>query len=475
MHITELIISNVLKIKALHIRPKGEIITIHGDNGAGKSSLLDSIVMAFRGKREFPVEPLHRGTKKGSIKISLDGDPAVGLPPFTITTTITEKGNTLTIEPDKLLQAGETPRSFLDKLIGKVSFDPIEFINMPGKSEAEKSKQQRKILLDLIGIDVDKLDQDEKIIYDERTVKGREKVTTETKLKSLRQHPGVKETKEISITDLSTKLSKALNHNQAIENRKTVNESLRQHGLNLKATVERLKQELADAEEKLSQTREKFNDEKAAIALLEPIIISDINQEISEIENKNSQIRDNVTYESEKINLNKIVIEYNNIDFQLEAIRQQRIDTISGAAMPVPGLSFDESGLLYNDIPFSQCSQGEQLMIAMNILMELNPTVRVARIKDASLLGTKNMEVLRTIAKEKDFQIWLERVADRDGYEKGGKIGIFITEGEAEGDEVIKYTQPPLSTAPLKDKSKKSTSNKQQPVPTPQPSADDEW
>jgi recombinational DNA repair ATPase RecF len=224
MRITELRIENIMRIMAVHLKPKSPVVVITGENSQGKSSILDSILMGFKGKKEFPAIPLKKGTKKGSIKISIDGDDTIG--PFTITQAISEKGNTLTIEPDNIL-AGETPRSFLDKLIGKISFDPLQFIN-------EEGKKQRRVLLDLIGIDVDKLDQEEKSVYNERTIKGRDLKAAQSKCEGLKQYSDVKATEEVKVGDLSSKLSKAMNHNQSIENRKTVNAILKEAGIKVK-------------------------------------------------------------------------------------------------------------------------------------------------------------------------------------------------------------------------------------------------
>jgi len=77
MRITELIMENILKIKVLHIVPKEDVNEVKGGNAQGKSSVLDAIVIGFRGKKGAPAEVVHRGSKKGSIILKLDGDPAV--------------------------------------------------------------------------------------------------------------------------------------------------------------------------------------------------------------------------------------------------------------------------------------------------------------------------------------------------------------------------------------------------------------
>jgi len=442
MKVTELIIENVMKVKAIHILPKGEVITVQGTNGAGKSSILNALVMGFKGKKEFPTEPIRRGSKKGSIKISIDGDDTVG--PFTITQNITDKSSTLTIEPDKIL-AGETPRSFLDKLIGKISFDPLAFIN-------EEGKKQRRVLMELIGIDVDKMDREEKEIFDERTVIGRDLKVAKARTEGLDYYKDVKETEEVKVSELSKKLTDASIYNQALTDRLRDNQLRADEGKRIKAQID-------DLTAKFEDIKEKYKSEKERLANLEPIDISDINTEIQGIESTNAKIRANNTYQMESKALQSIQDSYGTVDKQLEDYRANRLEIIQKANIPVPGLTFDEDGLLYNDIPLSQCSDGEKLMISMGISMALNPTMRVVRIKDGSLLDRKNMAILEKMCKDKDFQLFLEKVNDREGYEKGGKIGIFIEEGEAEGDEVVESKPTSESPKPAAKSTGKSTPN----------------
>jgi recombinational DNA repair ATPase RecF len=443
MRITKLVAENILKLRAISIVPKDSVIEIKGDNAQGKSSILDAIVIGLRGKKAAPSEPVKRGAKKGKIVIDMDGDESLGLPAFTITSKVTNDKIETIIEPKELLK-GETPRSLLDKLLGAISFDPLDFINKEGK-------EQRKTLLNLIGVDVDSLDQKEKSIYDNRTAKNRELKPQAIKVDGLKFWPEIKETKEAKISELSEKLTKAMAHNNSIITRTQTNEGIKLAAMVLKETVipsikNRIKDieiELAAAKARLlerenefNDKRKQYNDGKTAIALLKPIVIDVINQEIQAIEATNSKIRDNNNYQVEKKLLTTLQSEYDKLDTDIETVRQERITLLQSANMPVPGLSFDESGLLFNDIPLSQGSDGEELMVSMGISMALNPTMKVLRIKDGSLLGPKNMGILREMVKDKGYQLWIEKVQDRDEYGKTGKVGIFIEEGECEGEEV---------------------------------------
>jgi len=467
MKIISLAVENIMKIRAAFIKPTDDVVLIQGDNGAGKSSILDAIVFAFKGDRELPAEPVRKGAKKGNIKIHMDGDPKLDIPPFVITRTITDKRATLKIEPAEILH-GETPRSFMDKIIGSISFDPLAFIN-------NDSKKQRKILLELIGVDVDELDRSEKEVFDERTVKGRELKAAEIKVKGLNRWPEVKEKEEIKMGELSDKLSRAYDWNQDIKNRESINQRLKDKAIinknmieGIKGQIKDLQTELEHLESLLTNQRKEYQAEKEAISKLEPIDMTLINQEMTEIEIKNSKIRDNSTHQLENANLKAIQAQYDTIDTVLESIRASRLKLIADASIPVEGLTFDEDGLLYNDIPLAQCSDGEKLMVSMGISMALNPTMRVLRIKDGSLLGKKNMEILSQMVKDKGYQVFIERVADKDSYDATGKVGLFIEEGEPiEWNGVMVEKEPELIETPKSNKKTKAV--------TKQPLPDEEW
>lgn len=420
MKIVSLMIENVMKIKAAYIQPSDNMVVIQGDNEQGKSSILDSIIMAFKGDRALPVMPIKQGSKKGEIVIKIDGNDTI--PPFTITRTLTPKNAYIKIEPVEVLK-GETPRSFLDKIIGSVSFDPLEFINQEGK-------KQRKVLMELCGINVDELDKREKEVFDERTIKGRELKSAEAKVKGLRIWHDVKETEEVKVADLSKKLTEAMTFNQTIKDRHTRNQRRKETALINKTTIEGLQKQIDELKQINATLREQFLLEEEELAKVEIQDIESLNTELQSIESKNAKIRDNATHTKENYALAVIKNSYAALDNELESIRADRIKMIQEANIPVPGLTFDEDGLLYNSIPLSQCSDGAKLMVGTAISMALNPTMRVLRIKDGSLLGPKNMKILEDLCKDKGYQCWLEKVADKDQYNATGKVGIFIEEGQ---------------------------------------------
>src|ERR1700721_2108852 len=108
--IAKLLIENYKRIKVISITPEGNVIRISGPNGSGKTSCLDAIDNAIRGKCAQPTEPVRKGAKKAITQIELDNG-------WTIKRTFTEGGGgNLTVEGDGARY--NSPQQVLDRLYG---------------------------------------------------------------------------------------------------------------------------------------------------------------------------------------------------------------------------------------------------------------------------------------------------------------------------------------------------------------------
>jgi hypothetical protein len=102
---------------------------------------------------------------------------------------------------------------------------------------------------------------------------------------------------------------------------------------------------------------------------------------------------------------------------------EQKREAIAAAKMPVEGLGFGDKVVLFNGHPLSQASGAQQLRISVAIAMAANPKLRVIRIRDGNSLDPDNLQVLREMAEEHDFQVWIERV------DTSGTVGFVIEDG----------------------------------------------
>jgi DNA repair exonuclease SbcCD ATPase subunit len=471
MRIVKFQAENILKLSAVEIVPQDNMILITGKNGAGKSSILDSIVMALAGGKTIPGQPIKKGADKGKIILEVD---ELGI---VVTRSFTKDNSYLKIEK-KDGSIVKSPQKFLDDLIGNISFDPLDFINN------HKEKEQRDILLQLIGINVDELDQQEKILRDARTVIGRDVTRTDAICKSAEHYPEITETEEVTIADLSQQLTEAVNFNNNWDNENTNNEALkekaknnRQLVLNKKAEIEKLQTEITDLEAENQTLKTEYTEKFNSLTTNHKKDISNIQLQMSELEAKNIKIRANTKYQTAIADYKKFESEYNLFTKQIEAVESQRKQLLSSAVMPVPGLSFNDTCLTYNDIPLAQCSDGEKLMVSLAISMALNPKLRVLRIKDGSLLDETNRQILQDQIKNKDFQLWMESVSSDK------KVGVFIEEGEVvaiDGKTVDKPVDKPLPKV-AKNGKKTDAPKSQETQPAegvadkPQPKVPEDW
>jgi DNA repair exonuclease SbcCD ATPase subunit len=440
MKIIKLLAENFKKLTAIEITPVDNLVMITGSNGVGKSSILDAITAALCGGREIPAVPIKKGSDKGKIVIDL-GE-------FTITRSFTKDNSYLKIE-NKDGSNISSPQKFLDKIVGNISFDPLDFLNN------EKIKQ-RNILLQLLGVNVDELDKKEKALRDERTIIGRDVTKLKAVYQSENHYPEIKATEEITVISLSIELREAMEKNAIIERETLANESLKAMAKRdidriaaidvqvaaLIAEKEVLTRDIADKKARYVATREK-------LASIPKIDTSNVSTAMDTAEATNQKIRANKKWEAAKQGYDQAESQYESLTKSIEGIATERSNLLANASMPVAGLSFDDGGLLYNSIPLDQASDGEKLMVSLGISMALNPTLRVLRIKDGSLLDEKNRSIIREMVKDKDYQLWFESVGS------DGKVGILIEEGEivaVDGEPVKpKPKKPSIPPPPKQD------------------------
>ena len=112
---------------------------------------------------------------------------------------------------------------------------------------------------------------------------------------------------------------------------------------------------------------------------------------------------------------------------EIERIQKAREDALKAIDLPVKGLSMGAAGITFNGHPLSQASFAQQLQLGIALAMKANPKLKVAIVKEASMLDDDAMDMLKKLAVKEDFQVWIERVG------AGGEDAIVIEAGEVKG------------------------------------------
>ncbi|MGI9420342.1 MAG: hypothetical protein ACR2RA_21165, partial [Geminicoccaceae bacterium] len=71
---------------------------------------------------------------------------------------------------------------------------------------------------------------------------------------------------------------------------------------------------------------------------------------------------------------------------------------IEAVKMPIDGLGLGDGVVTLNGIPFDQVSTAEQMRTSVALAMAANPTLKVIRIKDGSLLDDDSLAMIAGMA-----------------------------------------------------------------------------
>lgn len=398
--IVKLTTENVKRISAVEIEPNGNVVILGGKNEAGKSSVLDSIMYALCGKSALPKQPLRDGEKKGKIVVKTDE--------YTVTRTFTEAGGgTLKVEDNKNGASFKSPQAILDKMVGSLTVNPLAFLDSDEKKQLETLKL-------LVGLDFSQLDAESKKLYEERTIVNREGKELSARYDAMENFEDAP-AEEVSVSELMQKMATVEEHNKkvnaAFENLEWCEDSTERAG----RRVAQLKHDLEKAEEEHAKAKEKESEANKRVKDIGEIKETDsIRQQISGAEDINSKVRSNKQRAELGKKLESKREESRALTEKINSISADKAKQLENAKFPIEGLSFDENGVIYQGVPLSQASGAGRLRVGASIAEAMNPELRIMLVRDASLLDEDGMKIISDFAEEKDMQVWLERVGDKD-------------------------------------------------------------
>ncbi len=383
MKIVKLTAENIKRLKAVEITPDGTVQIVTGRNAQGKTSVLDAIWLALGGgaASRGTSKPIRDGEDHARVTLDL-GDLVVDREWRGDKTTLTVKA------ADGAKYQG--PQGILDTLVGRLSFDPLEFTRL-------SAREQVAALLDLVDIDVDldAMAAQRQRLYDERTQVGRDGA-------ALGEKPRVDEgtpSDEVSASTLLDRIGEA-----EANNRRRV--ALADQQELAAQEVDDAKRALAEAETALSAAN------KAAAKAPAWVDTESMRAKLDGIEESNRAIRENNRRRQVLAQITAKAAEYDGLTAEIKQLDAARTKALAAAKFPVAGLGFDDDGVTYNGVPFSQASSAEQIRVSLAMAMALNPKLRVIRILDGSLLDAENMAMVAEMAAGADYQVWIERVQD---------------------------------------------------------------
>ena len=397
MKITRLQADNFKRLVAVDITPDGNVITISGKNSAGKSSVLDSIVAALGGKAAAPGKPIREGEETAVVCVQTDS--------YTVTRKFTGAGSYLEVKTAEGAKVS-SPQKLLDEIVGSISFDPLAYLNKP-------DREQRQILLDLVGIDTSVYDLRIGQIRDERNAAMAAKKAALAAMPEavVGDVPDV----EVSVAELSEKLSTAIRTNAT---RQRQIETLNQQ----KELLASLKVEIEQLHSRMEQCKGVIKSVENDVAAFDVTDTEPIQLQIANAEETNRKVRAKLARVEHEKRADELSAKVTHLGRTLASVEMNKANAFSEAEMPVQGLSVDETGVMLDGIPLAQVNHAKKLEVSMAIAMRMNPKLKVLLV-DANGLDSDTLATVAGLAEREGFQVWAEKM------DESGEVGVYIEDG----------------------------------------------
>ena len=418
MRIIELRAENFKRLRAVNIRPDGGLVEITGANGNGKSSILDAIWVALKGRSVAGVEPIRKGAERATITLTLGN----GKVDYVVERKFSrDKHGDLTT--DLTVTAGNgaqirSPQAVIDGFLGALAFDPLAFARADKKSQFETLKRF------VTGFDFEANTAAREQAFSRRTDVNRDAKRERAAAASIDLPSGPKP-KPVDVAAKIDEIQAAADFN----GRRNVAISQRDRLLaEAEAKLdeaERLRARVTSLEQDAAAIKKRVAD---AGPIADAIDVAALRQEVAEAERSKGVIALFDNRERHEQAARKLEAESDALTEQIEECDSRRKQATALAKMPVDGLDLGDGEVLYRGVPFANASHAEKLIVSCSIGMAENPELRILRSYEGSTLDSKSLGVIAAMAKSRDYQVWLERV------DESGKIGFVIVDGMVSND-----------------------------------------
>jgi DNA repair exonuclease SbcCD ATPase subunit len=420
-HITLLEIDSFKRIVATAISPKdGKPVLLTGDNGQGKSSILDSILWAFT--KSGVGKPIRDGETSATVGVKITN----GTQDFIIKRRA--KGANFYLDvTDADGGKIEKPQTFLDSLVGNLSFDPEAFARL-------KDKQQADQLREATGLDTADIDAEIERTFTLRAAANKDDKTAEANYKAVPVVSG--EPQELlSAGGLAKERDELRAEMRTVEAARELVVLDEQRVSDLSSQITALQRQLEQKTAELAEEQKRQVMNKQVAAAREAAAaghaqrISEITEALDGIDAKNAEI--NRHNEARRLRAERhktwqeAAKKAADLNAKLEELRERRAAMIAEAKMPVEGLTIEADTVMLDGIPLSDLNTAKRIEVATRIAIAQNPQLGVIFVREGALINDQNLGIIAQVAEDNGMQLWVEKFQP-----SAGLTGLHIIEGE---------------------------------------------
>ena len=407
--ISSLELENVKRIRAVQIVPTSTGLTvIGGNNGQGKTSVLDAIAWALGGDRYRPSAPTRDGSViPPRIRLELSNGLVVER---------SGKNSALKVADPTGQRAGQ---QLLNSFVEELALNLPKFMEASGKEKADT-------LLKIIGVGdrLAGLELQEKQIYNQRHAIGQIADQKKKHAKEMPLYTGVPD-KPISALELIQRQQAILAKNGENQRKRNQAEQLELRKSNCEQLIQSLEAELAEAKQTLEQVLVDLRIARLDVLDLQDESTAEIEADLQNIEAINIKIRANCNRKKAEQEAEEYSGQYEALTAELEGIRKQKYDLLNGAKLPLEGLSVEDGELTYNGKKWDAMSGSDQLRASTAIVRALNPRCGFVLLDKLEQMDLHTLREFGAWLQEQGLQAIATRVST------GGECSIIIEDGAA--------------------------------------------
>lgn len=398
---TQLVKINEFKVlKDKEFNFGGNHILVMGDNGVGKSSLLQFIQIALGNQTHIP----QNATGSGEVIMEKDGKQIIFKLKFKDGKPIIDvKGEGVYISNKK---------SAIAELVGALDFDIDKFVEM-SKTDAGRKKQveiYKSFLPHEVIEFMTKMEAKIKAVYDERT-----DITRDVKNLngSIELHDLIN-----NVAELPAIAANTVNIEFVFEELKKAN-ARNQNVTKIKAGIDERTKNIAEIDVEINRLVEKketllkeVGEAGEWLVKNQPIPTQALEAKIETATEANNKAK---SAQGLIDDMNKLLVlkeSVGEMTAQIDASKQAIKDTIMQIEAPVDGLTYDDDGLYWNGVAVNpdNLSTSEIIELGIRLKMAENPELGILFIEHGESIGTERLKVIKELADKNNWQILMEQV-----------------------------------------------------------------
>lgn len=419
--INRLEIENVKRIKAVKIEPSANGLTvIGGRNNQGKTSVLDAIEWALGGDRYRPTEAQREGSV---VPPALHIVMSNGL-------VVERKGKNSdlkVIDPE----GRKGGQQLLNEFVEQLALDLPRFMQSGNREKAET-------LLRIIGVGdkLFELERKEQELYNRRHAIGQIADQKKKYADEMTYYPDAPK-EPVSASEL-------IKQQQDILARNGENQRKRANLQFLEGEASRIQRQIDELLEKQKAILTDLEIARKSALDLYDESTADLEANINEIDAINIKVRANLDKLKAEEDANEYGHQYDALTAQINDVRQEKINLLKSANLPLPGLSVEDGELTYNGKKWDCMSGSEQLRVSTAIVRKLNPKCGFVLLDKLEQMDLDTLQ---------EFGQWLEAeglqaIATR--VSTGEECSVIIEDGYVSGQDEKFYGHVEHGTAELK-------------------------